>query len=134
MEDTRSEFEKSLDPNYNPGPSAILEKPEVTTKDMEKDLEIDHHTRTDFVVTFANRYQALECWSAIKTILESFQIDQRTQGVMMETMSCLANHIDIDVKKEAVEKGIIPPEPVHNFEEVPVPQEVLEEALNGSIE
>lgn len=108
MEDNRTEFEKSLDPNYTPGPSAVIEKPEVTAKDMEKDLEIDHFSRP-LVVCFKYRYHALECWSAIKKILETFEVNQQTQGVMMETMSTLAHAIDKDVRAEAIEKGLVIP-------------------------
>lgn len=106
--DSRSEFEKSLDPSHNPGPTGIIEKPEVTVKEM--DGEIDHFSRP-LVVTFRVRYHALECWSALKTILESFQVDQRTQGVMMEAMNTLAEHIDADVKLEKEDWPTEPGEP-----------------------
>ena len=105
MEDNRTEFEKSLDPNYKPGPTGIIEKPEVTAKEMDGG-DIDHFSRP-LTVNFKYRYHALECWSAIKKILETFQVDQRTQGVMMETMHTLASAIDADVRIECKEKGLI---------------------------
>lgn len=109
MNDTRSEFEKSLDPSYNPGKTGIIEKPEVTAVDMERGLDIDHHSRP-LTVTFRTRYHALECWSVLKKTLEVFEVDQKTQGVMMEAMSTLAEVIDADVTIECKEKGIIQPE------------------------
>ncbi len=118
MEDTRSDFEKSLDPDFKPGPSAIIQAPEVKLGVMEgEEGEVNHHTRMNFVVTFKNRYQALECWSAVKTILETFQVPPQTQGVMMETLTCLAEHIDMDVKKEGIEKGLFPAEEAKDVSE-----------------
>lgn len=92
MEDTRTDFEKAL------ATGTPLPAKEVTTKEMDGD-EIDHFGRP-LTVTFKQRYQALEAWSCIKKILETFQVDQKSQGVMMEAMSTLAEAIDADVKLE----------------------------------
>jgi hypothetical protein len=102
VEDTRTEFEKSLDPSYKPGPSPILEKPANTVKEMEEALD---HTRP-LMVSFRCRFHAMECWSAVKNILETCQVDQKTSGVMMEAMSTLAECIDDDVRKELQEKAV----------------------------
>lgn len=101
MHETKSEFEKSLDPNYQP-PLDVGQEKDLTVKTMEVSQKIDHHSRP-LTVSFRTRYHAIEAWSSMKKILETFQVDQQTAAAMMESMSSLASAIDMDVKAEIEE-------------------------------